>query len=160
MDKKETGTLEEPVFMSTPTHASNLEVDEIPSWDRQHEQILAKWGEISSSYRWMHDRSFADTRKVSLRFTIPIIVFSTLCGTASMSTKSLPQEWQETAPSVIGMVSIVTGILGTVQEFLRVNERVEGHRVASLGSAPSREESRSSSLCRSSIGLALARPLF
>ena len=50
-----------------------------------------------------------------------------------MSTKSLPQEWQETAPSVIGMVSIVTGILGTVQEFLRVNERVEGHRVASLG---------------------------
>ena len=150
MDKKETGTLEEPVFMSTPTHASNLEVDEIPSWDRQHEQILAKWGEISSSYRWMHDRSFADTRSIAEIYDP--IVFSTRAAAMSSSLPQGGRNCTERDP----MVSIVTRFWNS-PEFLRVNERVEA-RVASLG-FNSREESRSSSLCRSSIGL-LCKALF
>ena len=115
------------------TSSTNSEMKVPPRWDPQHCEILARWAEIAASYQWLHLRAFLAVSKTNRRFSIPIIILSTLAGSASLSTSSLPLEYQAIAPSIIGIVSLSTGILGTVSEFLRVAQRVEGHRTASLG---------------------------
>ena len=117
----------------TVTSSTGSELKVPPRWDPQHCTILARWAEIAASYQWLHLRAFLAVSKTNRRFSIPIIILSTLAGSASLSTSSLPLEYQAIAPSIIGVVSLSTGILGTVSEFLRVAQRVEGHRTASLG---------------------------
>ena len=117
----------------TVTSSASTENKLPPRWEKQHCEILARWAEIAASYQWLHLRAFLAVSKTNRNFSIPIIVLSTLCGSASLSTSSLPVEYQALAPSVIGLVSLSTGILGTISEFLRVSEREAGHRVASLG---------------------------
>ena len=43
-------------------------------WHDQQENILKKWGEIGSSYRFMHDRAFLKYEAQNLRFALPVII--------------------------------------------------------------------------------------
>lgn len=106
------------------------EVEKI--WNESEVQLLKKWGEIASSYRLLHDRAFREFQIKSYSLTIPVIVMSTLSGTASFSISSFPINLQIYVPMVIGGVNIFVGIIQTVTQFLRVNELTESHRVASI----------------------------
>jgi hypothetical protein len=101
-------------------------------WIDSEVQLLKKWGEVASSYRLLHDRAFREFQIKSYGLTIPIIILSTLSGTASFSISSFPTSVQGYAPMVIGGVNIFVGILQTITQFLRVSEQTESHRVASI----------------------------
>jgi len=101
-------------------------------WIDSEVQLLKKWGEVASSYRLLHDRAFREFQIKSYGLTIPIIILSTLSGTASFSISSFPPSVQGFAPMVIGGVNIFVGILQTITQFLRVSEQTESHRVASI----------------------------
>jgi len=101
-------------------------------WHVQQEVILREWAEVASSYRWMHDRAFRIYRIQALRFTIPVIILSTLTGTANFAQSSFPESWQSYVPCIIGFLNITAGIVTTIQQFLRINELQEGNRVASI----------------------------
>jgi len=101
-------------------------------WNDSEVQILKKWGEIASSYRLLHDRAFREFQVKSYGLTIPVIILSTLSGTASFTIQSFPESLQTYVPMVIGGVNICVGIIQTVSQFLRVNELTESHRVASI----------------------------
>lgn len=101
-------------------------------WNDSEVQILKKWGEIASSYRLLHDRAFREFQVKSYGLTIPVIILSTLSGTASFTIQSFPASLQAYVPMVIGGVNICVGIIQTVSQFLRVNELTESHRVASI----------------------------
>ena len=47
-------------------------------WHTQQENILKKWSEIGSSYRFMHDRAFLYYETQNFRFALPVIVISTI----------------------------------------------------------------------------------
>jgi len=106
------------------------EVEKI--WNESEIQLLKKWGEIASSYRLLHDRAFRESQIKSYGLTIPVIVMSTLSGTASFSISSFPTNLQVYVPMVIGGINIFVGIIQTITQFLRVNELTESHRVASI----------------------------
>jgi len=101
-------------------------------WNDSEVQILKKWGEVASSYRLLHDRAFREFQVKSYGLTIPVIILSTLSGTASFTIQSFPESLQTYVPMVIGGVNICVGIIQTVSQFLRVNELTESHRVASI----------------------------
>lgn len=101
-------------------------------WNDSEVQILKKWGEVASSYRLLHDRAFREFQVKSYGLTIPVIILSTLSGTASFTIQSFPASLQTYVPMVIGGVNICVGIIQTVSQFLRVNELTESHRVASI----------------------------
>jgi hypothetical protein len=101
-------------------------------WLDSEVQLLKKWGEIAASYRLLHDRAFREYQIKSYGLTIPVIIMSTLSGTASFSISSFPTALQGYMPMVIGGVNIIVGIIQTVTQFLRVNELTESHRVASI----------------------------
>ena len=101
-------------------------------WHEQQENILKKWSEIGSSYRFMHDKAYLYFEKQNFRFALPVIVLSTVTGTANFAQGSFPSSWAVYVPLFIGFLNLTAGLLTTIAQFLRVSELLEGHRSASI----------------------------
>jgi hypothetical protein len=101
-------------------------------WHPQQEVILKTWGEQSACYRYMHHKAFHKFKKMSMRFTLPIIIISTVTGTANFAQETFPESWKSLAPAVIGTANLLSAILTTILQFLKVNELMESHRVSSI----------------------------
>jgi hypothetical protein len=98
-------------------------------WTFEQEEILAEWAEKATCYRWLHNKSEKQYRCRNYAFTIPVIILSTLTGTANFAMDSfIPQEQKKMAMGIVGGVNIFAGILSTLQNFLRYAELMEGHR--------------------------------
>ena len=106
---------------------------EVKEWHPQHHHILKEWAEIGYSYRYLHDKAFIYYSKQNLRFALPVIIISTLTGTANFAQQSFPKNWQATTPLIIGTFNLVAGLITTIAQFLRVSELLEGNRSASIG---------------------------
>lgn len=104
----------------------------IEKWHPQQEMLLRDWAEIASGYRWLHDQAYRKFKKHSLGFTIPVIIMSTVTGTANFAQESFPVSWQVYVPMVIGMINLIAAIITTISQFLKVNELMEGNRVSSV----------------------------
>jgi len=102
-------------------------------WNEYHENVLRQWGEACACYRYMHHRSFLMYKKLSLRFNLPVIVLSTITGTANFAQSTLPMSIQPAAPSIIGGLNLIAGLIATIMQFLKVNELMENHRTSALG---------------------------
>ena len=101
-------------------------------WNDQHENILRQWGEACACYRFMHHRSYLLYKDLSMKFTLPVIVLSTITGTANFAQSTLPPSIQPAAPSVIGGLNLIAGLIATIMQFLKINELMENHRTAAL----------------------------
>ncbi len=106
--------------------------DTVKIWNDSEVQLLKKWGETAASYRLLHDRAYRYYETRAFRYNVPIIILSTVTGTASFSQTLFPPEYQPFVPMVIGSLNIFTGILGTLSRFYRLDELTESHRVASI----------------------------
>lgn len=102
------------------------------SWNDQHETILRQWGEAAGSYRYMHHRAFLMYKKLSMRFTLPVIVLSTITGTANFAQEQFPESIRPMVPSIIGGMNLIAGLVATVMQFLKINELMENHKAAAL----------------------------
>jgi hypothetical protein len=101
-------------------------------WSPENETILVEWCDVAQCYKWMNSRAHA---KYSIRhawFTIPAITLSTISGTASFAQASLPKKYQVFAPMVIGTINIFIGIITTIQQYLKIAELNEAHRVSAI----------------------------
>lgn len=99
-------------------------------WHPQHEIILKGWGESAACYRYLHYKAYTMYKKMSFRFTLPIIILSTITGTANFAQESFPVGIQPYVPAGIGALNLGAAILTTVQQFLKVSELMESHRVS------------------------------
>ena len=101
-------------------------------WSPENELIMVEWCDIAQCYKWLHLKCH---RKLSNRhawFTIPAIALSTISGTASFAQSSLPPEMQVYAPMAIGTINILIGISTTIQQYLKISELNEAHRVSGI----------------------------
>lgn len=119
-----------PPIIEKKSHEPSKET-EMKIWNDSEVELLKRWGEVSSSYRFLHDRAFRIFQLRNYCFTIPVIVLSTISGTASFSISSFPVNLQVYVPMVIGGINIFVGIVQTIAQFLRISELAESHRVAS-----------------------------
>lgn len=102
-------------------------------WSRDQEELLAEWSDKAACYRWMHDRTEKKFSRLNTAITIPVIILSTLSGTANFGLTSIfPPEMSSVATLCIGAVSLITGIISTIGNFLRYAQGMESHRVASI----------------------------
>ena len=101
-------------------------------WHPQQEKILKSWGEAAACYRYMHYQAYCSYKKLSMKFTIPLIIVSTVTGTANFAQETFPPTVQPVVPSAIGGLNLITAIATTIMQFLKINELMEGHRVASV----------------------------
>ncbi len=101
-------------------------------WHPQQEKILKSWGEAAACYRYMHYQAYCSYKNQSMKFTIPLIIVSTITGTANFAQETFPPTVQPFVPSAIGGLNLITAIATTIMQFLKINELMEGHRVASV----------------------------
>ena len=101
-------------------------------WKTEHETILVEWADKAMCYRWLHARSHQAYSRTNAWFTIPVIVMSTLTGTANFAQDRFPEDIRPFAQMGIGAVNIFAGILTTIAQFLKVSELNEAHRVSSI----------------------------
>ena len=119
---------------STPTQNDQKENKVKLAWNDQTETLLRSWSDISSCYNWMHDKSFRKYQKKNFKFSLPVIILSTLTGTLNLALQGyVPAEYITYAQAGIGGVNIFTGILTTLQNYFRYAENSESHRNASVG---------------------------
>lgn len=101
-------------------------------WENHHETIFVDWADKAACYKWMHNKSYIKYSSKRNMYTIPVIIMSTLTGTANFALERIPAEYQDTASVVIGSINILAGIITTVAQFLKLNELTESHRTASI----------------------------
>jgi hypothetical protein len=104
-------------------------------WTREQEELMAKWSDIAACYRWMHDRAEKSFYKKNLGITVPVIILSTLTGTANFGLGSIfgdDTSGKQFASFAIGGVSIIAGVLSTLGNFLRFAQLEEAHRVSAV----------------------------
>ena len=107
--------------------------DDIEDWSPEIEELLSEWGEISMCYAYLHNFSQRKYKKKFHHLQIPIIVLSTLTGTANFATDSyVPENFKQGFSAAVGSLNIFCGILGTLLSFLRYSEIYEGHRISGL----------------------------
>jgi hypothetical protein len=102
-------------------------------WGNSEEDLLAKWADKATCYRWMHEKAHKKFYSSNLYVTLPVIVLSTLTGTANFGMGSIfPENLQGIAQLGIGGVSLITGIISTIANFLEYAQKMEAHRGASI----------------------------
>ena len=102
-------------------------------WGNSEEDLLAKWADKATCYRWMHEKAQKKFYNSNLYVTLPVIVLSTLTGTANFGMGSIfPENLQGIAQLGIGGVSLITGIISTIANFLEYAQKMEAHRGASI----------------------------
>jgi len=113
--------------------ASQKEEDNIKvEWSSQLEDILAAEGERCRGLAWLHTRAETLTTRYNSYVQVPVIILSTLAGTASVGSATLFNGDTKTASIAIGLVSIGVGILNTLGGFFAFAKRSEAHRIAQL----------------------------
>lgn len=102
-------------------------------WGNSEEDLLAKWADKATCFRWMHEKAHKKFYSSNLYVTLPVIVLSTLTGTANFGMGSIfPEHLQGVAQLGIGGVSLITGIISTIANFLEYAQKMEAHRGASI----------------------------
>ena len=101
-------------------------------WTPEHEQILVEWADKAMCYRWLHSKANAMFSSLNTWYTIPVIVISTLTGTANFAQERVPIQYQSLFVMTVGGFNILAGIITTIQQFLKITQLNEAHRVSSI----------------------------
>ena len=130
--------------MSTPAEPKEVEktdtVEDVRpkrpnnGWTKELEHLVADWSDRAQCYRWMHDKTSRAFGSYNQYMMIPVIILSTLTGTANFGMDSFFTDPATKKIAVLGVggVSIVTGIISTLANFLRYAQGSEAHSGAAI----------------------------
>jgi hypothetical protein len=104
------------------------------TWNESQEALLKAISERANCMRWLHTQSQIHFESVNFYLTIPNVVISTLNGSFTMSLNSLfpDAESQKYATTIIGLVSIFSAVLITMNQYVKSQQMMEAHRSAGL----------------------------
>jgi hypothetical protein len=102
-------------------------------WLEQEEDILKSWGEICACYRWLHDRSHRKYRRKSIFLNLPIILLSTITGTANFASGNFEDpEDLFYLQITLGTINILTSMISSISQYLKISEFTEAHRITAI----------------------------
>lgn len=102
------------------------------SWSTPLEELVASEGEKCRGLAWINQKAEVYYSHRANAIAIPVIVLSTLAGTASVGSSSLFAGDTQISSVVIGLVSIGVGILNTISSYFSWARKAEAHRIAYL----------------------------
>jgi len=104
------------------------------SWQIEEESLLAAIGDRCNGYQWLHTQSHIHFENCNFYLTIPSIILSAITGSVTIGLTSLfpEQQSQGIATSVLGAITIVSGVLTTINQYMKSASLAEGHRAATL----------------------------
>ena len=110
----------------------NIITDRV-EWTDNLEDYFKSLGEHSLCLSILHKDSEAYYSYKSQRIDLPVIILSTLCGSLTLSAKNIfGEENENNALKFVGLTSLFTGILGTIQSYFSFNRKAENHKISYL----------------------------
>ena len=101
------------------------------SWNSQLERVISDEGERCLCFSWLHSKSEKRFSKLNTYISIPVIVMSTIAGSASIGSQSL-FNGSQAGNICIGLISLSVGVMNTVSSFFSWAKRSESHRIAAI----------------------------
>ena len=101
------------------------------TWNGQLEKVIADEAEKCLSFAWLHDKAQKYYEKLDVWINIPVIVLSTISGTAAIGSDTLFAGSKE-ANIGIGVLSLFVGVLNTLGSYFAWSKRSEGHRISNI----------------------------
>lgn len=119
---------------SEPSSEPPKEKRFLNGWSKEQEVLMAEWSDLAMCYRWLHDKSEKHFHSKTIWINLPVIILSTLGGTANFGVQSLFSDdtSKKYASFAIGGISLLAGLLTTVGNYLRYPQLEESHRVGSI----------------------------
>ena len=108
----------------------NMEAKDI-TWNATLETLIAEEGEKCCGNAWLHAESEKHFSRHANVIAIPVIVLSTLAGSANMASSTLFNN-PAVSSVAIGALSIVTGIISTIGSYFAWAKRAETHRICAI----------------------------
>jgi len=104
------------------------------TWNEGQEGLLKSISERSNGMRWLHTQCNYYFDTMNFYLTIPNIVLSTLNGGFTMSLTSVfpDSKSQHVATLIIGVISIFSAVLTTLNQYIKSQQMMEAHRSASI----------------------------
>jgi hypothetical protein len=105
---------------------------ELPAieWNDAIETLIKEQGEKALSYTWLHTKCEKKYSYANNFIALPVICLSTLAGSASIASNQLGDS--KYIPLGIGALSIIVGILSTINSYFSWAKRAENHRISAL----------------------------
>jgi hypothetical protein len=119
-------------LLSENSDSNTIDLNKATEWTPEHEEILIEWADKAMCYRWLHSKSNALYSYLNALYTIPVIIISTLTGTANFAQQRVPEAYQAFFMMVVGGFNLFGGIVTTIQQFLKITQLNEAHRVSCI----------------------------
>ena len=104
-------------------------------WTKELEDLMAEWADKALVYRWLHERTSGLFKERDTLFFIPIVILSTLTGTANFGMGSFfgdDAQSQRYAQLGVGGFSIIAGMLTTLANYYSFSKCAETHRTSAV----------------------------
>ena len=86
--------------------------ENIEDWSEEIEELLSEWGEVAMCYAYLHNFGQRKYKKKYHHLQIPIIILSTLTGTANFATDSyVPEGFKHGFSAGVGSLNLFCGII-------------------------------------------------
>lgn len=105
---------------------------DVNAWHSQYEIILKQWGEMCSSYSWLHDRSYRKYKNINICIHAPVIVLNTAAAITSLVNSSYSDKTRECMSYAVGVMNVLAGSITAISQYLRIGEILENHRKSSF----------------------------
>ena len=103
------------------------------NWSEQLEEYLKSISEKSMCLSILHKQSEKKYSNKAYYIDLPVIILSTICGSASLSAKSLfGEENSKISSTTIGLLSLGAGLLNTINSYFAYGRRAENHKSSYL----------------------------
>lgn len=100
------------------------------SWSDREEDFLRKLSYQSNLYYQYYNKQYYNLSNTSRKYNIPILVISSVNSLMAISlSQFIPQTFVSIANAIL---SATTGILGSIQLFLKINEKMSSCLIASI----------------------------
>jgi hypothetical protein len=119
--------------MDQESNFSNKDNEDL--WHSSQENILREWAEKARYYAWMNHKTSTHYSKLNNFLTVPLIVLSTLSGSANFALIGGGDEdecddnllYDTIFPFIIGIMSMITAVLSSLLKFLKTAELADKH---------------------------------
>lgn len=102
------------------------------TWNTAHETLLASIGDKANCMRWMHTQSQVYFERWNFWMAVPSVTVSALAGSATIGITRLDTSSQGIASIVIGVFTIASGVLTSINQLLKASQFSEAHRISSI----------------------------
>ena len=131
-----TATATAPVTTEIPTTTMTTTPKPTPKpvvWTTEEEELIAGIGDRCNGYQWLHTQCQIRFECFNFYLTIPSIAVTAIAGSLTIGLDSLvPAGYQTYATTVLGGLTICTGVLTTLNQYMKSAQLVEAHKMAAL----------------------------